>query len=85
MPLEKEYGCEQDVMKGHIGWLPSQICHYVKGMEAQMIHAYSNIKKLLTGFDMKMDDVVEEVLYVLDMPTAFEAGKKYSEEFYPVP
>jgi hypothetical protein len=34
---------------------------------------------------MKMDDVVEEVLYVLDMPTAFEAGKKYSKEFYPVP
>lgn len=50
-----------------------------------MIHAYANIKKLLTGFDMKMDDVVEEVLYVLDMPAAFEARKKYGKEFYPVP
>ncbi|MEO8415630.1 MAG: Rid family hydrolase [Ginsengibacter sp.] len=90
MPWEKEYGYAQAVMKGDTAWLAGQVGHNDKGllaegMEAQMIQAYANIKKLLTGFDMEMDDVVEEVLYVLDLAAAFEARKKHGNEFYPDP
>ena len=81
MPWEKEYGHSQAVMKGDTAWLAGQVGHNDKGvlaegMEAQIIQAYPNIKKLLTGFDVKIDDVVEEVLYVLHITAAFEARKK---------
>ena len=90
MPWEKEYGYAQAVMKGDTAWLAGQVGHDDKGVlaeciEAQMIKAYSNIKKLPTAFEMQMDDVVEEVLYVLDITAAFEARKKHGKEFYPEP
>ncbi|MEO7487135.1 MAG: Rid family hydrolase, partial [Ferruginibacter sp.] len=56
-----------------------------EGMEAQVQLSYNNIQKLLAGFNMEMDDVVEEVLYVLDMPAAFEATKKIRKQFYKNP
>ena len=34
---------------------------------------------------MVADDVVEEVLYVLDMPSAFAATKKIRHQFYSHP
>ena len=90
MPWEKEYGYAQAVKKGDTAWLAGQVGHddkglLAEGMEAQMIKAYANIKKLLAGFDMEMDDVVEEVLYVLDIGAAFNARKKHGKEFYPDP
>lgn len=90
MPWEKEYGYAQAVKKGNTAWLAGQVGHtdhgvLVTGMEAQIRHAYINIKKLLEGFGMTMDDVVEEVLYVMDMSMAFEARKKIGKEFYPDP
>jgi 2-iminobutanoate/2-iminopropanoate deaminase len=87
MPWEKEYGYAQAVKKGDTVWLAGQVGHddksfLVFGMEAQMIQAYANIKKLLAGYGMAMSDIVEEVLYVLDLPAAFEARKKIGRDIY---
>lgn len=90
MPWEEEYGYAQGVRNGDTVWLAGQVGHDDKGvlaigMEAQMKQAYANIEKLLRGFDMKMDDVTEEVLYVLDIKTAFECRKEFGKEFYTEP
>lgn len=41
-----------------------------------------NIGKLLVGFGMTADDVVEEVIYVTDMQQGFESRKLTGKEFY---
>ena len=90
MPWEDDYGYAQAVKKGDTVWISGQLGHDEKGvlaqgMEAQMKQTYANIQMLLSRFRMTMDDVVEEVLYVMDMQTAFEARKKYKAEFYSNP
>lgn len=90
MPWEEEYGYAQGVRNGDTAWLAGQVGHddegvLANGMEAQMKQAYANIKKVLNGFDMKMDDVTEEVLYALDINAAFECRKKFGKEFYREP
>lgn len=87
MPWEKEYGYAQAVQHGDTVWISGQLGHDEKGMlatdmEAQMKQTYANIKLLLSKFDMTMDDVVEEVLYVTDMPSAFNARKNNKDTFY---
>ncbi|MEO6549529.1 MAG: Rid family hydrolase [Ferruginibacter sp.] len=87
MPWEKDYQYAQGVKSGNTVWLAGQVGHDEKGalaegMEAQVLLSYKNIKKLLAGFDLDADQVVEEVLYVLDMPAAFEATKKVRQQFY---
>jgi 2-iminobutanoate/2-iminopropanoate deaminase len=87
MPWEKEYGYAQAVKKGNTVWLAGQLGHDEKGvladgMEEQLKQTYRNAQKLLEGFDMSLDNVVEEVLYVLDMKTAFEARKTFGKHFY---
>jgi len=56
-----------------------------EGMEAQMKQTYANIKELLSRYDMTMENVVEEVIYAMDMTTAFEARKNFKTEFYDNP
>ena len=90
VPWEKDYQYAQGVKRGDTVWLAGQLGHDDKGilatgMEAQVQLSYNNIKKLLTAFNLEMDDVVEEVLYVLDMPAAFEATKKLRQQFYKNP
>ena len=90
MPWEDDYGYAQAVKKGDTVWISGQLGHdekgvLLEGMEAQMKQTYANIKLLLSRFDMSMDDVVEEVLYVLDMATAFAVRKTYKAEFYAHP
>jgi enamine deaminase RidA (YjgF/YER057c/UK114 family) len=90
MPWEDDYGYAQAVKKGDTVWVSGQLGHDEKGvlangMEAQMKQTYINIKNLLSRFNMTMDDIVEEVLYVTDMQTAFEARKNNKAEFYPNP
>jgi enamine deaminase RidA (YjgF/YER057c/UK114 family) len=90
MLWEDAYGYAQAVKKGDTVWMSGQLGHnekgeLAKGMEAQMKQTYANIKSLLSRFNMTMDDVVEEVLYVLDMQTAFEVRKNNKSEFYPNP
>ncbi len=90
MPWEDDYGYAQAVKKGDTVWIAGQLGHDEKGvlaqgMEAQMKQTYINIKNLLSRFNMTMDDVVEEVLYVLDMQTAFEARRDNKTTFYTNP
>jgi enamine deaminase RidA (YjgF/YER057c/UK114 family) len=90
MPWEDEYGYAQAVKKGKTVWIAGQLGHdekgtLLEGMEAQMKQTYANIKQLLSRFNMTMDDVVEEVLYVTDMPSAFVARRDNKAVFYPDP
>lgn len=90
MPWEQEYGYAQAVRHKNTVWISGQLGHdesgaLRSGMEPQMEQAYANIGKLLKGFDMKPDDVVEEVIYVTDMASAFHARKKCGYDFYPDP
>ncbi|MGG7549699.1 Rid family hydrolase [Chryseobacterium arthrosphaerae] len=90
MPWEDIYGYAQAVKKGNTVWISGQLGHNEKGelaegMEAQMKQTYANIKELLSRYDMTMENVVEEVIYAMDMTTAFEARKKFKTEFYDNP
>jgi enamine deaminase RidA (YjgF/YER057c/UK114 family) len=87
MPWEEEYGYAQAVKRGNTVWISGQLGHddqgrLVSGMEAQMRQAYRNIKELLGRFGMSMDNIVEEVIYVLDTPSGFAARKLLGREFY---
>ncbi|MCS4300908.1 Rid family hydrolase [Chryseobacterium sp. BIGb0232] len=90
MPWEDVYGYAQAVKKGNTVWISGQLGHNEKGelaegMEAQMIQSYANIKELLSRFELTMDNVVEEVIYAMDMTTAFEARKNFKTDFYSNP
>lgn len=90
MSWEEEYGYVQAVRNGHTVWISGQLGHnnegvLAEGMDNQVSQTYANIGQLLKGFDMKPDDVVEEVIYVTDMPSAFESRKKFGAVFYPDP
>lgn len=87
MSWEKDYQYAQGTKSGNTVWLAGQLGHddkgiLAEGMEAQVQKSYANIKKLLTAFNLVMDNVVEEVLYVMDMPAAFEVTKKVRQQFY---
>ena len=51
-------------------------------MEAQMRQTYVNAKEILAKFGATLDDVVEEVIYVTDMDTAFAAAGPVRKEAY---
>lgn len=90
MPWEDIYGYAQAVKKGNTVWISGQLGHNEKGelaegMEAQMKQTYANIKELLSRYDMAMENVVEEVIYAMDMTTAFEARKNFKTGFYDNP
>jgi enamine deaminase RidA (YjgF/YER057c/UK114 family) len=90
MPWEEEYGYAQAVKKGNTVWISGQLGHddkgnMAEGMDAQTLKTYGNIKKILENYGMSMDDVVEEVLYVTDMASGFQARKKYGKQFYSDP
>ncbi len=51
-------------------------------MEVQMRQTYSNAKKLLEQYGATLDNVVEEVIYVIDMDAAFAVAGKVRKEAY---
>jgi enamine deaminase RidA (YjgF/YER057c/UK114 family) len=51
-------------------------------MENQFRQTYVNAKKLLAEFGASLDDVVEEAVFVLDMPAGFAAAAKVRKEMY---
>lgn len=90
MPWEAQYGYAQGLKQDGTVWLSGQLGHDDQGtvagdMETQMRQTYVNIRTLLTRFDMTMADVVDEVVYVLDINTAFAARQKLGREVYPDP
>ncbi len=51
-------------------------------MEAQMRQSYANAAKVLSHFGVTADDIVEDVLYVLDMDAAFAVAGRVRQAFY---
>jgi enamine deaminase RidA (YjgF/YER057c/UK114 family) len=51
-------------------------------MELQMRATYANASRLLAQFEATLDDVVEETLFVLDVPAAFAVAGKVRKEAY---
>lgn len=87
MPWEDEYGYAQAVKQGSTIWISGQFGHdeqgkLANGMADQMVQTYQNIKKLLAAYGLTMDNVVEEVLYVTKIKSAFELRKEYGRQFY---
>jgi 2-iminobutanoate/2-iminopropanoate deaminase len=89
MPWEKEYGYAQAVKVGDTIYVSGQVSHDETGkivgvgdMEAQMRQAYTNIKKLLAQYDATMDNIVDEILFVTDMNTAFAAAVKCRQDIF---
>jgi 2-iminobutanoate/2-iminopropanoate deaminase len=89
MPWEKEYGYAQAVKVGDTIYLSGQVSHDDRGnivglrdMEVQMRQAYTNIQKVLAQYGATMDNVVDEILFVTDMDTAFAAAVKCRREVF---
>jgi 2-iminobutanoate/2-iminopropanoate deaminase len=89
MPWEKEYGYSQAVKVGDTIYVAGQVSHDDTGnfvgiaeMETQMRQAYANIGKVLEQYGAGIENVVEEVLYVTDMESAFAARKKCHDEVF---
>ncbi|MBW8684719.1 Rid family hydrolase [Chitinophaga rhizophila] len=90
MPWEDIYGYAQAIKKGNTVWISGQLGHnengeIPEGMDAQMKQTYANIKELLSRFGMTMDNVVEEVIYTMNMSSAFEARKNFKTVYYTDP
>ena len=89
MPWEEEYGYAQAVKVGDTIYLSGQVSHDDEGkivgvgdMETQMRQAYANIKKVLAEYGATIDNVVDEILFVTDMDSAFAAAVKCREEVF---
>ena len=86
---EQEYHYSQAVKVGDTIYLSGQISHDEKGdivglgdMEAQMRQCYANVQKVLAQYGATMDNVVDEVLFVTDMETAYAAAVKHRKEIF---
>ena len=89
MPWEKEYGYSQAVKVGDTIYISGQVSHDDEGkivgrgdMEIQMRQAYANIQNMLEQYGATMDNVIDEVLFVTDMITAFAAAVKCRQEVF---
>ena len=89
MPWEKEYGYSQAVKVGDTIYISGQVSHDDEGkivgrgdMEAQMRQAYANIQEMLKKYGTTMDNVIDEVLFVTDMNTAFATAVKCRQEVF---
>ena len=89
MPWEKEYGYAQAVKVGETIYLSGQVSHDEEGnivglrdMETQMRQAYANIQKVLSQYGATIDNIVDEVLFVTDMDSAFAAAVKCRREVF---
>lgn len=86
---ENEFGLVQGAKAGGIVFLSGQLSLDEKGivagkgsMDTQMRQAYANVVKVLEQFNLTMNDVLEETLYVTDIPLALTAGPKVRREMY---
>lgn len=86
---ENEFGFVQGAKAGGVVFLSGQLGLDEKGMvvgkgsmDAQMRQAYANVAKVLRQFNLTMNDVLEETIYVTDMPLALTAGPKVRRDVY---
>jgi 2-iminobutanoate/2-iminopropanoate deaminase len=89
MPWEKEYGYSQAVKVGDTIYVSGQVANDDEGniiglgdMEAQMRQSYANIKKVLAMYGATMENIVDEILFVTDMDTAFAAAVKCRRDIF---
>ena len=88
LPWEESYGFAQAVKVGDTIYVSGQLGLDDQGnmiysnMETQMRQTYVNAKKILSQFGATLENVVEEVLYVTDMETAFAAAGPVRKEAY---
>ena len=89
MPWEKEYGYAQAVKVGDTIYVSGQVSHDDKGdivgrgdMEVQMRQAYANIQNVLAQYGVKMENMVDETLFVTDMDAAFAATVKCRQDVF---
>ena len=89
MPWEKEYGYAQAVKVGDTIYVSGQVSHDETGkivgpgdMETQMRQAYTNIKKILAQYGATIDNIVDEILFVTDMNTAFAAAVNCRKDIF---
>jgi 2-iminobutanoate/2-iminopropanoate deaminase len=80
---EQEYNYAQAVKVGDTIYLSGQVSHDENGdivgiddMEAQMQQAYANVQKVLAQYGATMANIVDEVLFVTNMETAYAAAVK---------
>ena len=92
LPWERQYGYTQAVKVDDTIYLSGQVSHDDNGdivgrgnMETQMRQAYANIRKLLEQYGAKMENLVEEVLFVTNMNKAFDAAVKCRKEIFSGP
>ena len=89
---EREFGLVQGVKASGLVFLSGQMSIDENGvvvgkgsMEAQMRQAYANVEKVLQQFNLTMNDVLEETLYVTDIPPALTVGPKIRRDVYTGP
>lgn len=89
MPWESKYGYVQAVKVGDTIYLSGQVSHDDKSnivglgdMEMQMRQTYANVQQVLAHYGATMDNIVDEVLFVTDMETAYTAAIKCREEIF---
>lgn len=89
MPWEAQYGYAQAVRVGDTIYLSGQVSHDDEGnivgegdMEAQMRQAYANIEKVMAQYGAGMDNLVDEILFVTDMESAFAAAVACRKEVF---
>ncbi len=86
---EQEYNYAHAVKVGDTIYLSGQVSHDEKGdivgindMETQMQQAYANVQKVLAQYGAMMENVVDEVLFVTNMETAYAAAVKRRKEIF---
>jgi 2-iminobutanoate/2-iminopropanoate deaminase len=89
VPWEKEFGYAQAVKVGDTIYLAGQVSHDEKGatvgkgnMEAQMRQAYANVGRVLALYGATLENVVDEILFVTDMESAFAAAVRCRKEIF---
>lgn len=89
VPWESGYGYSQAVKVGDTIYVSGQVDHDDKGkilypgdMEAQMRQAYVNVKRCLAHFGATMDNVVDEILFVVEMESAMKARGRLKTEVF---
>jgi enamine deaminase RidA (YjgF/YER057c/UK114 family) len=86
---KNECGLVQGAKAGEVVFLSGQLGLDEKGtvvgkgsMDAQMRQGYANIAKVLQQFTRTVNDVLEETIYITDMPLDLTTGPKVRREVY---